>query len=32
MLNQRIGLFTALPLGMLDQLSLQAKLNEIGRR
>jgi arsenate reductase len=31
MLSQRIGLFTALPLGTLDQLSLQAKLNEIGR-
>ena len=32
MLNRRIGLFTVLPLGTLDQLSLQAKLNEIGRR
>ncbi len=31
MLNQRIGLFTALPLGTLDRLSLQAKLNAIGR-
>jgi arsenate reductase len=32
MLNQRIGIFSALPLGSLDQLSLQAKLNDIGRR
>jgi len=31
MLNQRIGIFTALPLRSLDQLSLQKKLNEIGR-
>jgi arsenate reductase len=31
MLNQRIGVFTALPLRALDQLSLQRKLNEIGR-
>jgi arsenate reductase (thioredoxin) len=31
MLNQRIGVFTALPLRSLDQLSLQAKLREIGR-
>ena len=31
MLHQRIGIFTALPLRSLDQLSLQAKLNEIGR-
>ena len=31
MLNQRIGIFTSLPLRSLDQLSLQAKLNEIGR-
>jgi arsenate reductase (thioredoxin) len=31
MLNQRIGIFTALPLRSLDKLSLQAKLNEIGR-
>lgn len=31
MLNQRIGIFTALPLRSLDQLSLQAKLKEIGR-
>jgi protein-tyrosine-phosphatase len=31
MLHQRIGVFTALPLRALDQLSLQRKLNEIGR-
>ena len=31
MLHQRIGIFTALPLRSLDQLSLQNKLNEIGR-
>jgi arsenate reductase len=31
MLNQRIGIFTSLPLRSLDQLSLQNKLNEIGR-
>jgi arsenate reductase len=31
MLNQRIGIFTALPLRSLDQLSLQWKLREIGR-
>jgi arsenate reductase (thioredoxin) len=31
MLNQRIGIFTALPLRSLDQLSLQSKLNDIGR-
>jgi arsenate reductase len=31
MLNQRIGVFTALPLRSLDELSLQAKLKEIGR-
>ena len=31
MLNQRIGIFTSLPLRSLDQLSLQSKLNEIGR-
>src|SRR6516225_10151897 len=31
MLNQRIGIFTALPLRSLDQLSLQAKLRDIGR-
>jgi arsenate reductase (thioredoxin) len=31
MLNQRIGIFTALPMRSLDQLSLQKKLTEIGR-
>jgi hypothetical protein len=31
MLHQRIGVFTSLPLRSLDQLSLQSKLNEIGR-
>jgi arsenate reductase (thioredoxin) len=31
MLHQRIGVFTALPLGSLDQLSLQHRLAEIGR-
>jgi arsenate reductase (thioredoxin) len=31
MLHQRIGIFTALPLRSLDQLSLQRKLAEIGR-
>jgi arsenate reductase (thioredoxin) len=31
MLFQRIGIFTALPLRSLDQLSLQTKLKEIGR-
>ena len=31
MLHQRIGVFTALPLRSLDQLSLQHKLSEIGR-
>jgi arsenate reductase len=30
MLNQRIGIFTSLPLRALDQLSLQQKLREIG--
>jgi hypothetical protein len=30
MLHQRIGIFTALPLRSLDQLSLQNKLREIG--
>lgn len=30
MLNQRIGLFLALPVHSLDQLSLQTKLREIG--
>jgi arsenate reductase len=31
MLHQRIGVFVALPLRSLDQLSLQMKLKEIGR-
>jgi arsenate reductase (thioredoxin) len=31
MLSQRIGIFVALPIRSLDQLSLQAKLKEIGR-
>jgi protein-tyrosine-phosphatase len=31
MLQQRIGVFTALPLRSLDKLSLQAKLRDIGR-
>jgi hypothetical protein len=31
MLNQRIGIFAALPLHALDRLSLQNKLREIGR-
>jgi arsenate reductase (thioredoxin) len=31
MLNQRIGIFAALPLRSFDQLSLQNKLREIGR-
>jgi protein-tyrosine-phosphatase len=31
MLNQRIGVFVALPVRSLDRLSLQSKLNEIGR-
>ena len=31
MLHQRIGVFTALPLRSLDNLSLQAKLRDIGR-
>jgi arsenate reductase (thioredoxin) len=31
MLNQRIGIFTSLPLRSLDRLSLQQKLREIGR-
>jgi arsenate reductase len=31
MLNQRIGIFVALPIRSLDKLSLQAKLKEIGR-
>ena len=31
MLHQRIAVFTALPIRSLDQLSLQRRLNEIGR-
>ena len=31
MLSQRIGIFTALPLRSLDQMTLQKKLKEIGR-
>jgi arsenate reductase len=31
LLHQRIGVFTALPMSSLDQLSLQSKLKEIGR-
>jgi protein-tyrosine-phosphatase len=31
MLNQRIGIFTSLPLKSLDRLTLQRRLNEIGR-
>jgi arsenate reductase (thioredoxin) len=31
MLNQRIGIFTSLPLVALDQLTLQNKLTDIGR-
>ena len=31
MLNQRIGIFTSLPLRALDKLTLQNKLKEIGR-
>jgi protein-tyrosine-phosphatase len=31
MLHQRIGVFTALPIRSLDQLSLQRRLKEIGR-
>jgi arsenate reductase len=30
MLNQRIGIFTALPIASLDQLTLQNRLREIG--
>jgi hypothetical protein len=30
LLNQRIGIFTALPLRSLDRLSLQGKLRDIG--
>ena len=31
MLNQRIGIFTALPIAKIDHLSLQKKLKDIGR-
>jgi len=31
MLHQRISIFTSLPLGSLDRLSLQRKLKEIGQ-
>jgi hypothetical protein len=31
LLNQRIGIFAALPLHSLDQLALQHKLHDIGR-
>ena len=31
MLNQRIGIFVALPIRSIDQLSLQRRLHEIGR-
>lgn len=31
MLNNRIGIFTSLPLNSLDQLTLQKQLNDIGR-
>jgi protein-tyrosine-phosphatase len=31
MLHQRIGVFTALPIRSLDQLSLQQRLKDIGR-
>jgi hypothetical protein len=31
MLNQRIGIFVALPLRALDTLTLQARLRDIGR-
>ena len=31
MLSQRIGLFVALPIGSLDQLSLRQRLKDIGR-
>jgi arsenate reductase (thioredoxin) len=30
-LNQRIGIFVALPIRSLDQLSLQRRLQDIGR-
>ena len=31
MLNQRISIFTSLPIPSLDQVTLQNKLKEIGR-
>jgi arsenate reductase len=31
MLSQRIGVFTALPIAALDELTLQKRINEIGR-
>jgi len=31
MLNQRIGIFSALPIHSIDQLTLQKKFKEIGR-
>jgi arsenate reductase (thioredoxin) len=31
MLHQRLAIFTALPLGSLDRLTLHNKLKEIGR-
>ena len=31
MLNQRIGIFIALPITSLDQLTLQGRLRDIGR-
>ena len=31
MLNQRIGIFTSLPISQLDSLALQNRLREIGR-
>jgi arsenate reductase len=31
MLNQRIGIFTALPIASLDNLTLQNRLRDIGR-
>ena len=32
MLHQRIGIFTSLPIASLDRLSLQAQLDQLGRR
>jgi protein-tyrosine-phosphatase len=31
MIDQRIGIFTALPMASLDQLTLQSRLRDIGR-